>query len=149
VLRCAQHLRQQSKFSATELSPGPEIEKSQQVQVFAAKPDDSNWILGASIGEENWLTSRMFSHLHTCAMLCMCIHAQTFTHIHTQSLHWHIQKISVFKKDLFIYLFNVYEYTVAVFIQTRRGYRIPLQVVGCEPPYVWWELNSGSLDQFS
>ena len=28
-----------------------------------------------------------------------------------------------------IYLFNVYEYTVAVFRHTRRGHRIPLQMV--------------------
>jgi hypothetical protein len=27
------------------------------------------------------------------------------------------------------YLFNVYEYTVAVFRHTRRGHRIPLQMV--------------------
>jgi hypothetical protein len=29
----------------------------------------------------------------------------------------------------FIYLFYVYEYTVAVFRHTRRGHRIPLQMV--------------------
>jgi hypothetical protein len=28
-----------------------------------------------------------------------------------------------------IYLFNVYEYTVAIFRHTRRGHRIPLQMV--------------------
>ena len=34
-----------------------------------------------------------------------------------------------FFKKLFIYLFNVYECTVAVFRHTRRGHRIPLQMV--------------------
>jgi hypothetical protein len=29
----------------------------------------------------------------------------------------------------FIYSFNVYEYTVAVFRHTRRGHQIPLQMV--------------------
>jgi hypothetical protein len=29
----------------------------------------------------------------------------------------------------FIYLFYVCEYTVTVFLHTRRGYRIPLQMV--------------------
>jgi hypothetical protein len=33
------------------------------------------------------------------------------------------------KKDLFIYLFNVYEYTIALFRHTRRGHQIPLQMV--------------------
>ena len=35
----------------------------------------------------------------------------------------------VFKKDLFIYLYNVYEYTVAIFRHTRRGHYIPSQMV--------------------
>jgi hypothetical protein len=35
----------------------------------------------------------------------------------------------VFFKDLFIYLFYVCEYTVAVFKRTRRGDQIPLQMV--------------------
>jgi hypothetical protein len=30
---------------------------------------------------------------------------------------------------LFIYLFNVYEYTVTLFRHTRRGHLIPLQIV--------------------
>jgi hypothetical protein len=34
-----------------------------------------------------------------------------------------------FFKDLFIYLFYVYEYTVALFRHTRRGQQIPLQMV--------------------
>ena len=34
-----------------------------------------------------------------------------------------------FFKDLFIYLFNVYEYTVAVSRHTRRRHQIPLQMV--------------------
>jgi hypothetical protein len=33
------------------------------------------------------------------------------------------------KKKRFIYLFHVCEYTVAFFRHTRRGYRIPLQMV--------------------
>jgi hypothetical protein len=39
---------------------------------------------------------------------------------------------SCFLKDLFkkfIYLFYVYEYTVAVFRHTRRGHKIPIQMV--------------------
>jgi hypothetical protein len=37
--------------------------------------------------------------------------------------------IFFFFKDLFIYLFYVYEYTVALFRHTRRGQQIPLQMV--------------------
>jgi hypothetical protein len=35
----------------------------------------------------------------------------------------------IFKKDLFIYLFIIYKYTVAVFRHTRRGHQISLQMV--------------------
>jgi hypothetical protein len=46
------------------------------------------------------------------------------------------------KKNLFNYLFNVYEYTVAVFRHTRRGHQISLQSpCGC------WGLNSGPLEE--
>jgi hypothetical protein len=34
-----------------------------------------------------------------------------------------------FFKDLFIYLFYVYEYTVSVFRHPRREHQIPLQMV--------------------
>jgi hypothetical protein len=38
--------------------------------------------------------------------------------------------LSIFlKKDLFIYLFYLHEYTVAVFRPTRRGLQTPLQMV--------------------
>jgi hypothetical protein len=33
------------------------------------------------------------------------------------------------KKEVFIYLFIYYEYTVAVFRHTRRGHQIPLPMV--------------------
>ena len=36
---------------------------------------------------------------------------------------------STFKKKRFLYLFYVYEYTVAVFRHTRRRHQIPLQMV--------------------
>jgi hypothetical protein len=38
-------------------------------------------------------------------------------------------KQSCFFKGLFIYLFYVYDYTVAVFRHTRRGHQIPLHMV--------------------
>jgi hypothetical protein len=41
---------------------------------------------------------------------------------------------------LFIYLFNVYEYPVAVFRHTRKGHHIPL-TDGCELLCGCWELN--------
>jgi hypothetical protein len=44
-----------------------------------------------------------------------------------------------------IYLFSLYEYTVAV-THTRRGHRIPDR---CEPPCGCWELNSGPLEEQS
>ena len=47
----------------------------------------------------------------------------------------------------FIYLFYVYEYTVAVFRHTRRGHWIITD--GCEPPCGCWELNSGPLEEQS
>jgi len=47
-----------------------------------------------------------------------------------------------------IYLFYVYEYTVAVFRHIRRGHRIPLQD-GCETPCGCWDLNSGPLEEQS
>jgi hypothetical protein len=40
-----------------------------------------------------------------------------------------------FFKD--IYIFYVYEYTVAVFRHTRRGHQIPI-TDGCEPPCACW-----------
>ena len=40
-----------------------------------------------------------------------------------------MQKFSFSKKFFNIYLFYVYEYTVAVFRHTRRGHQIPLQMV--------------------
>jgi hypothetical protein len=49
---------------------------------------------------------------------------------------------------LFIYLFNAYEYTVAVFRHTRRGHQMPI-TDGCEPPYGCWGLNSGPLEERS
>jgi hypothetical protein len=41
----------------------------------------------------------------------------------------HLPSLSLLKKDLFIYLFYLYEYTVAVFRHTKRGHQIPLQMV--------------------
>jgi hypothetical protein len=49
-----------------------------------------------------------------------------------------------FKK---IYLFYVYEYTIALFRDTRRGHQIPLH--GCEPPCGCWKLNTGLLKEQS
>jgi hypothetical protein len=51
-------------------------------------------------------------------------------------------------EDLFIYLFHVCEYTVAVFRHTRRGHWIPT-TDGCEPSCGCWELNSGPLEEQS
>jgi hypothetical protein len=48
----------------------------------------------------------------------------------------------------FFFLFYVYEYTVAVFRDTRRGHQIPI-TDGCEPPCGCWELNSGPLEEQS
>jgi hypothetical protein len=47
---------------------------------------------------------------------------------------------------LFIYLFHVCKYTVAVFRHTRRGHQIPLQMV-VSHPCGCWELNSGPLEE--
>jgi hypothetical protein len=46
-----------------------------------------------------------------------------------------------------IYLFYVYEYTVAVFRHARRA--PDLITDGCEPPCGCWELNSGLLEEQS
>jgi hypothetical protein len=45
--------------------------------------------------------------------------------------------------ELFIYLFIICEYTVAVFRHSRRG----LIMDGCEPPCGWWDLNSRPLEE--
>lgn len=47
-----------------------------------------------------------------------------------------------------IYLFNVYEYGVAVLRHTRRGHQM-IQTDVCEPLCGCWELNSGSLEEQS
>jgi hypothetical protein len=52
------------------------------------------------------------------------IHIHVYMHIHIHHIHI---KICLFV-CLFV-LFNVYEYTVAVFRLTSRGHRIPLQTV--------------------
>jgi hypothetical protein len=44
-------------------------------------------------------------------------------------------------------LFYVYEYTVAVFRNTRRGHQIPFIIDGCESPCGCWDLNSGALEE--
>jgi hypothetical protein len=44
-----------------------------------------------------------------------------------------------------MYLLNLSEYTIAVFSHTRRGRRIPLQMVVSY--HVCWELNSGLLKE--
>jgi hypothetical protein len=49
-------------------------------------------------------------------------------------------------KKVCMYLFNVYEYSVAVFKHTRRGH--PITDV-CELPCGCWELNSGPLEEHS
>jgi hypothetical protein len=55
-------------------------------------------------------------------------------------------------EDLFfflkIYLFNIYEYTVAVFRHTPEEGISPI-TDDCEPPYSCWELNSGPLEELS
>jgi hypothetical protein len=45
------------------------------------------------------------------------------------SLKTKTKKTSIIALDLFIYLFNVYEYTIALFRHTRRRHQIPLQMV--------------------
>jgi hypothetical protein len=57
-----------------------------------------------------------------------------------------LTKISTNVYFLKIYLFYVYEYTVAIFRHTRRGQQISLRIDGCEPPCGGWELNSGPLE---
>jgi hypothetical protein len=47
-----------------------------------------------------------------------------------------------------MYLFYLYEYTIAVFRNTRRGHQTPLQMV-VSHPVVGWELNSGPLEEQS
>jgi hypothetical protein len=56
-----------------------------------------------------------------------------------------VQFSSIFLKRI-IYLFYVYEYTVAVFTQKRALDPI---IDGCEPPCGCWELNSGPLEEQS
>ena len=46
----------------------------------------------------------------------------------------------------FIYLFYVYEYTVADFRHSRRGLLDPI-TDGCELPCGCWELNTGPLEE--
>jgi hypothetical protein len=43
---------------------------------------------------------------------------------------------------LFVYLFNVYDYTVAVFRHTRRGHQIPLQMVVSHHVVAGFELRT-------
>jgi hypothetical protein len=50
------------------------------------------------------------------------------------------------KKDLFIYLFIYYKYTVAVFRHSRKR-TSDLITDGCEPPCGCWDLNSGPLEE--
>jgi hypothetical protein len=50
---------------------------------------------------------------------------------------------------LFIYLFIICKYTVAVFRHSRRGRQISLWMDGCEPPCGCWDLNSGPLEEQS
>jgi hypothetical protein len=65
-----------------------------------------------------------------------------------KDLEFYISLFSLRFIYLFIYLFHVYEYTVAVFRHTRRGHQI-LITDGCEPPYGCWELNLGPLEEQS
>ena len=45
-----------------------------------------------------------------------------------------------------MYLFYVYEYTVASYLQTHQKMASDPIRGGCEPPYDCWELNSGTQD---
>lgn len=78
-LRCAQHLRQQSKFSATELSPGPAIERSRQVQAWWLKLNSGSLHRRREmIDSHNVLSSSHVYygvHVHTCTN----IHTHTYT----------------------------------------------------------------------
>jgi hypothetical protein len=58
----------------------------------------------------------------------------------------HSTFIYLFMIDLFIYLFIIYKYTVAVFRHTRRGHYISISD-GCEPPCGCWELITGPLEE--
>jgi hypothetical protein len=57
------------------------------------------------------------------------------------------EKVSSFflKIYLFIYLFIICKYTVAVFRHTRRGRQIITD--GCEPSCGCWDLNSGPSEE--
>jgi E3 ubiquitin-protein ligase NEDD4 len=50
-------------------------------------------------------------------------------------------------KNFKLYLFYVYEYTIAVFRHTRKGHSSYPITDGCEPPCRCWELNSGPLEE--
>jgi hypothetical protein len=55
----------------------------------------------------------------------------------------------VFKKIyLFVCLFIICKYTVAVFRHSRRGHQI-FDMEGCEPPFGCWDLNLGPLEEQS
>jgi hypothetical protein len=71
-----------------------------------------------------------------CFLFCLLPHiteVETLALMWTRQVlcHWSIFTvlISLCFKDFFIYLFYVCEYTVSVFRHTRRGHRIPLQMV--------------------
>jgi hypothetical protein len=55
----------------------------------------------------------------------------------------------VFVFNLFIYLFYMYEYPVAIFRHTRRGLQIPIQMVVSHHVCGCWELNSRHLEEQS
>jgi hypothetical protein len=60
-----------------------------------------------------------------------------------------MQHLLVFLKNIlkrFIYLFSLYEYTVAVFGHMRRGHQIPLQMV-VSITHGYWGLNPGPLEE--
>jgi hypothetical protein len=61
---------------------------------------------------------------------------------------WELQQVLFFVFLRFIYLFHVWEYTVAVFRHTRRGHWIPI-TDGWELPCSCWELNSEPLEEQS
>jgi hypothetical protein len=58
--------------------------------------------------------------------------------------------LSTFLKKIFIYLFNVYDCTVAIFRHTRRGHQIPLQMVMSPNVVAWtWTQNLWKSSQCS
>jgi hypothetical protein len=82
----------------------------------------------------SWITEAQCARLETASLCCSIC-----------DLYLGEDEILFIFFQRFIYLFYVYEYTIALF---RHHKKRALDTItdGCEPPYGCWELNSGPLE---